>query len=151
MEAFLALPFEVLIPNTLFEDELLRFTDAQKQSLLSAGLKVVDLPGPGVRRAGQVIAENPHLSIHDGFAFVLAESHQGSILLTGDGRLRALASKSNIEVHGILWAVEQIHGSGVSARACHAALVTLSRDPSVRLPQRELTAAITRYGVLLEG
>ena len=34
LEAFLRLPYEVLIPDTLFEDELLRFSPAQKNSLI---------------------------------------------------------------------------------------------------------------------
>ncbi len=145
MEAFLELPFEVLIPNTLFEDELLKFTAAQKRTLLRAGLKVVDIPGPGVMRAREVILENPHLSIHDGFAFVLAENHKGCVLLTGDGRLRALAAKNSIDVHGVLWVIDQIHKNGGSAATCHKALVTLSKDPAVRLPPRELAAAIKRF------
>lgn len=149
MDEFLGLPFEVLIPNTLFEDELLKFTAAQKKGLLRAGLKVVDIPGPGVLRAREIIIENPYLSIHDGFAFVLAESHTGCILLTGDGRLRALAAKSSIDVHGVLWVVDQIHKNGGTAATCHRALVTLSGDPAVRLPPRELAAAIKRFGGLL--
>lgn len=148
MEAFLELPFEVLIPNTLFEDELLKFTAAQKKGLLRAGLKVVDIPSPGVLRVREIIIENPYLSVHDGFAFVLAESHTGCILLTGDGRLRALAAKNGIDVHGVLWVVDQIHKNGSSAAACHKALVTLSEDPAVRLPPRELAAAIKRFAGL---
>ena len=42
---FLSLPYEILIPNTLFEDELLSFTAADKRILLQGGLQVVDLPG----------------------------------------------------------------------------------------------------------
>lgn len=149
MDEFLGLPFEVQIPNTLFEDELLKFTPAQKKSLLSAGLKVVDIPGPGVLRAREVIIENPHLSIHDGFAFALAESQKGCILLTGDGRLRALAAKSSIDVHGVLWVVEQLFQNGVSAAVCHKALLTLEGDPAVRLPKRDMAAAIKRLSGLL--
>jgi hypothetical protein len=149
MDAFLGLPFEILIPNTLFEDELLKFTAAQKKGLLRAGLKVIDIPGPGVLRAREIIIENPYLSVHDGLAFVLAESHTGCILLTGDGRLRALAAKNSIDVHGVLWVVDQIHKNGGSAAVCHRALLTLSTDPAVRLPQRELAAAIKRFGGFL--
>ena len=75
LAAFLRLPFEILIPNTLFEDELLSFTAEEKRTLVKAGLKVVDLPGPQVSRARDVIRAQPRLSIHDGFAFALAETH----------------------------------------------------------------------------
>jgi hypothetical protein len=40
---FLSLPYEILIPNTLFEDELLSFTAGEKRMLLQGGLQVVDL------------------------------------------------------------------------------------------------------------
>ena len=102
LDAFLRLPHELLIPNTLFEEELLKFTAAQKKAMLRGGLKVVDLPGESVLRAQRIARELPHLSVHDCFAYTLAESRQGSVLLTGDRKLRRFARKQKIEVHGIL-------------------------------------------------
>jgi hypothetical protein len=93
LEIFLKLPYEFLIPNTLFEEELLKFTATQKRDLIRCGLKVMDLPGERVLRAQEVVRANPRLSVHDTFAFVLAESHPDSILLTGDGVLRTLADQ----------------------------------------------------------
>ena len=55
LDTFLRLPYELLIPNTLFEEELLKFTDAQKQALIHSGLKVMDLPGERVLRAQEVL------------------------------------------------------------------------------------------------
>ena len=144
---FLRLPFEILIPNTLFEDELLSFTDDEKKALLRGGLKVVDLPGAQVSRARDVIRAQPRLSIHDGFAFALAEINQGCILLTGDSLLRALGESSQIEVHGVLWVFDQILGNQLATTATlRAALSHLAADPAVRLPKRELAAYIKRYG-----
>jgi predicted nucleic acid-binding protein len=146
LEAFLKLPYEVLIPNTLFEDELLKFTAEQKQDLLRNGLKVVDVPGKGVLRARDIIMQAPQLSIHDGFAFALAEIHDGSILVTGDGRLRSLATQHGIEVHGILWIVDEIHRHALETPATlAAALRFFDQDPTVRLPRRELLAFVRRY------
>jgi hypothetical protein len=54
--------YEILIPNTLFEEELLRFTEAQKRAMLRGGLKVIDLPGERVLRAQQVVRAAPQLS-----------------------------------------------------------------------------------------
>ncbi len=144
---FLRLPFEILIPNTLFEDELLSLTNDEKKALLRGGLKVVDLPGAQVSRAREVIRAQPRLSIHDGFAFALAEINQGCILLTGDSRLRALGETSQIEVHGVLWVFDQILGNQLATTATlYAALSHLAADPAVRLPKRELAAYIKRYG-----
>jgi hypothetical protein len=57
LDALLRLPFEFLIPDTLFEDELVKFTATQKKALLRGGLKVIELPGERVLRAQAVIRE----------------------------------------------------------------------------------------------
>ncbi len=149
LAVFLRLPFEILIPNTLFEGELLSFTDDEKKTLLRGGLKVVDLPGSQVSRAREIIRAQPRLSIHDGFAFALAEVNHGCILLTGDSLLRALGETSQIEVHGVLWVFDQILSNQLATTATlHAALSHLAADPAVRLPKREVAAYIKRYGGL---
>jgi len=146
LDVFLMLPYEILIPNTLFEEELLKFTEAQKRALIKGGLKVTDLPGERVLRTQQVIRTAPRLSVHDGFAFALAECCPGCILLTGDGCLRELAVTHKIEVHGFLWIVDEIHQHKLRvAEALCAALRLLAGDPAVRLPKRELAAYIKRY------
>lgn len=150
IDAFLKLPYEILIPDTLFEDELLKFTAAQKRALISGGLKIIDLSGDSVLRAQQAVRELPQLSIHDGFAFALAERHPGCILLTGDRSLRTFATDRKIEVHGLLWIVDQLHCNNlVAVKALHAALQLFVADPTVRLPTRELAAYIRRYQALL--
>jgi len=146
LDALLELPYEILIPNTLFDDELLKFSDSQKSALIRGGMKVIDLPGEKVLRARQVIRAVPQLSVNDGFAFVLAESHVDCILLTGDSHLRKLAVKHKIEVHGILWVIDEIHRNSIkAARLLYAALLELSADPTVRLPKGELTLYVKRY------
>lgn len=146
LEALLKLPYEILIPNTIFEEELLKFTAAQKDSLIRGGLQVMDLPGESVLRAQAVVRDFPHLSVHDGFAFALAESCQGCILLTGDGGLRALAIEHGMEVHGVLWVIDEIHTNGLaSAEDLLEVLRGFAGDASVRLPRRDLAAQIKRY------
>jgi len=94
LDILLGLPYEFLIPNTLFEEELLKFTAAQKRALIRGGLKSIDLSAKSVLRAQQVVQTLPQLSVHDGFAYALAEEHPGCILLTGDGTLRTLAGQN---------------------------------------------------------
>jgi len=87
--------------------------------------------------------------VHDGFAFALAESYPGCILLTGDGDLRSLATQHKMEVHGVLWVIDEIHRNRIlKAKALLAALRAFSSDPTVRLPRREVAAFIKRYGGL---
>jgi rRNA-processing protein FCF1 len=146
LEAFLQLPYELLIPNTLFEEELLKFSAAQKKALIRGGLRIVDLPGASVLRARQVATELPHLSIHDSFAYALAESRPGCILLTGDGPLRAFARRQKVEVHGVLWVIDELHAHAISTvGALLTALQVLATDPTVRLPAQELAGYLKRY------
>lgn len=146
LDAFLKLPYELTIPNTLFEDELVRFTEEQKATLVCGGLKVMDLSGESVLRASQIARAFPHLSIHDGFAFALAESSPGCILLTGDGRLREFGVKNRMEVHGVLWVIDEICANGLaSPEVLLAVLLGFSNDQTVRLPKRELAAYLKRY------
>lgn len=112
---FFKLPYEILIPNTLFEDELLKFTTAQRRILTDGGLKVIDLPPEQVLRAREVVYQFPQLSIHDGFAFALAEANSGCILLTGDKQLRMLADGKGINVHGFLWVIDELYRCKMSA------------------------------------
>lgn len=89
----------------------------------------------------------PHLSIHDGFAYALAESRPGCILLTGDGPLRTFARRQKIEVHGVLWVIDELQAHAIStAGLLLAALRVLASDPTVRLPSQELAAYLKRYG-----
>lgn len=146
LDLLLRLPYEFLIPNTLFEEELLTFTAAQKKGLIRGGLKVVDLPGERVLRAQAIARELPRLSVHDGFAFALAESHPGCILLSGDDHLRALAANYDIEVHGVLWVLDQLHANRLTqAATILTVLHTFLDDATVHLPRRELAAYIKRY------
>jgi predicted nucleic acid-binding protein len=148
LDAFVKLPYELLIPNTLFEDELVKFTAAQRR-VLERGMTIVDLPGERVVRAVEVIRQQTRLSIHDGFAYALAEQHEGCILLTGDGALRAFAGKQDIEVRGVLWIIDELHRHGISEVDALLEVLTLfHEDDSVRLPKREVAAAIRRYQAL---
>jgi predicted nucleic acid-binding protein len=149
LDALLRLPFEFLIPDTLFEDELVKFTAAQKKALLRGGLRVIELSGERVLRAQAVIREAPRLSVNDGFAFALAENHPGCILLSGDGELRDLATRHQMEVHGVLWVIHEIHRNQIeTAQTLLAALKVFSADSTVRLPKRDVAAFVKRFSGL---
>jgi predicted nucleic acid-binding protein len=146
LDLLLRLPYEFLIPNTLFEEELLKFTTTQKKALIRGGLKVVDLPGEKVLRAQAIVRELPQLSVHDGFAFALAESHRDCILLSGDECLRDLAAKHKMDVHGVLWVLDELHANRLTpTRTIQTVLRAFMEDATVRLPRREVSAYVKRY------
>lgn len=147
LKAFLSLPYDIAMPNTLYDEELLRFTDQEKQILLDGGLKLLDLPGVQVGRAIELQTNCPALSIHDCLAFAAAENIPNSILLTGDGRLRSVANDHQIEVHGVLWAIDEMQKSATTTTdKLIKALELFDSDPEIfRLPNRDVKAFIRRY------
>ncbi|MDE0102422.1 MAG: hypothetical protein OXN89_08575 [Bryobacterales bacterium] len=58
------------------------------------------------------------LFVNDCFCLVSAKSRQG-IPLTGDARLRRVVNKHDVEVHGVLWLVEELAAAG----ACPTSLL----------------------------
>ncbi len=150
LEAFMKLPYEKAIPDTLFEEELLNFSCDEKNIFLEGGMSVIELPGESVLRAQHIKSYCPALTIHDCFAFSLAEQSPGCILLTGDDKLRSVATSHKIEVHGVLWALDEIKDHRTATiSALIAALELFEEDKTVRLPARTLRAFLKRYSTYL--
>ena len=128
--SMLNLPYDFQIPEIIFKDELLSIASAEKKSLKKHGLKVVDLPGESVLRAHKYFKQNPKLSLKDCFALVLAEQISDCILLTGDANLRRVASDIRIEVHGVLWVIDEMRNNKiVNPSVLHRALCVFSSKP----------------------
>lgn len=145
------LNYDLVIPDVLFAEELVQFSDAEKK-LIESKFRIVSLPGEKVIRVQRVNQDYPVLSLNDCFAFVLAEQMPDCILMTGDGRLRNLASSSGIEVHGILWAIDEMYNGRVATvNQLYSALLFFKADSTVRLPNDYLNRQIEKYQSLLKS
>lgn len=150
LEAVLRLPYTFVMPNTLFEDEWLCLTEAEKRALCGLGLEVRDLAGPLVQRAGRYFNQHSRLKLNDCFALTLAEEIGECILLTGDGPLRRIAESDGIEVRGVLWATDELEAHGIVPLATlHDALQLFHEDDLVFLPEAEVLRRIRRLVQLL--
>lgn len=150
LEPILALPHTFVMPNTLFEDEWLCLTDSEKQVLRDGGLEVRDLPGPSVERAAGHFNQHKRLKLNDCFALALAEDIEDSILLTGDSPLRGIAEANGIEVHGVLWLMDELEvHEVVPARRLYDALRLFHEDDLVFLPADDVRRRIRRLARLL--
>ena len=64
----------------------------------------------------------------------------------GRGLVAHQIRSHGIEVHGVLWVIDQIHDNALgTAVALLEALRMFARDPTVRLPRRTLATYIRRY------
>jgi hypothetical protein len=97
------LPFEFAVPDLLYERELVGEIGDR---LVQLGLQVEILTPAEVRRATAVNRQHALLSVPDTFAFAIAEV-RGWGQLTGDGVLRELAAVEKINMHGVLWLLDQ--------------------------------------------
>lgn len=144
--AMLTLPFEFVIPDLLFEDELLSLTDVEKQYLLYHGLKVQALSGPQVSQAYQYRMKFTQLSLHDNYALVLAENTKACVLLTGDENLKKLARQKDVKAHGVLWLLDLIFEHETApVRLLIDAVNKYIEDPFVWLPNAELHKRLGKY------
>ena len=145
LEAMLQLPYSFVMPDTLFENEWLGLSADEKRALLNLGLEVRTLPGHLVQRAARYFNQHARLALNDCFALVLAEQIEDCILLTGDGLLRRIAEEKSIEVHGVLWAIDEMESQGsVPVEVLHNALQLFLEDELVFLPTQETRQRIRR-------
>jgi predicted nucleic acid-binding protein len=151
LEAFVQLPYDLVISDVLFEEELVQFSNTEKE-LIKKKLRILSLPDEGVLRVQSINRDYPALSLNDCFAFVLAEQTPDCILMTGDGNLRKLATRSSIEVHGVLWGIDEMYKARVATvNQLYSALLIFKADSTVRLPNHNLNSWIKRYQSLLNS
>ena len=141
LEALFQLPYQFVVPDLLYERELVGpFGEALK----SLGLVVEELTPDEVSRATLVRRERATLSAPDTFAFALAEARTWA-LLTGDGELRNLATAEGVEFHGVLWLIDQFEAEAtIAVEDLHAALTAISSHPRCRLPKAEIKKRLNR-------
>ena len=139
LECLLQLPCRFVIPDVLYADELITLRHYRREQLLDIGFELGELNGVQVGKASEYNHRYPALSLNDCFALVMAETTENAVLLTGDRRLRRVAEQQGVEVHGILWILDQAYEQGaVDVATLHAALLVLANDPLTRLPGKEL-------------
>ncbi len=97
------LPFELIIPDLLFFDEL----EELHPHWLGLGLKLGVLSGESVRHVSELTRKYAKPSRNDCMALALAKQEKCP-LLTGDRDLKKAAELEGIFVSGTLWLVEQL-------------------------------------------
>lgn len=142
LEPLFELPFELAVPDLLFETEL---AGELGDHLLGLGLRVEELGAAEVVRATEIRRLQIALSTPDSFAYALAEQRQWT-LVTGDGALRQLAADRGLPVHGVLWICDRLEETAVvPLDRLHDGLTAISNHPRCRLPHAEVALRLHRY------
>lgn len=141
----LLLPFRFIVALPLVTAELNDFTEADWDDLRARGLDVIDLTPNQIGHALALKGQFAGLSVYDCFSLTLAQTTANAMLLTGDQQLRRRAAGAGVEVHGVLWIMDQIEaGKGMAFEDLADALERLQADPLVFLPEGEVTQRIQR-------
>ncbi len=150
LHVMLKLPYHFIVPLPIRESELLDFIESDWRLLETEGLKTFDLPPKQVAEAFAVKNVYPGLSANDCFCLVTTRNHRKSILLTGDALLKKVAGDEGLEVHGVLWMIDQLKAKRIcSNKILISALELWKIDQSVFLPDLEIEKRlrILRRGV----
>ena len=147
LETAFRLPYEFAVPDLLYEQEIQDYNGAE---LLALGLRVEELDEHAVTAALEFWRRESALSLPDSFALALAQA-KSWILLTGDGKLRALAHEEAVDCHGTLWIFDQMHAEEISIpQALHDGLHVIATHPRCRLPRAAINSRLRKYAALIE-
>ncbi|WP_258808432.1 PIN domain-containing protein [Pseudidiomarina sp. CB1] len=138
LEQFFALPFEFIIPDILFEEELAD----EHPHFPELGLKLEVLSGELMVQAFEMITRHSKPSRNDVFAMCLA-MNKGCPLLTGDRDLRVAAQQEGIVVKGTIGMVEAMiqHNIITAEQAKHS--FQRMKEAGRRLPWELIEARIS--------
>ena len=138
--SFFALPYHFSAPDVII-DEL---EDPDGGLLMGYGLQRGELSGERVLEVYELSGYHRNIALNDLFALVLAASI-GVTLLTGDNRLRTLAAKHNVRVHGTLWVLdEMVARNKLKPVEAHRALTKMLEHGS-RLPNKEYQVRLKNW------
>ncbi len=101
--AMFSLPYQLAVPDILFEDELKNYHG----HLISFGLVSKPMGSELIAEAYSLRQIYSRPSMNDLLALTLAK-YENCQLLTGDKALREIAAEHNLEVHGTIWLIEKM-------------------------------------------
>lgn len=125
--------FRVVIPEPVWAEEVepsyARFELAHFK-LIQSSAEIRGMDSEMVWKVNDMAQRYKGLSKNDGFCIVMADSIEASVLLTGDKLLKESAEEYGINVHGVLWAYDQIRTLGICPPKVLRAALELWRDDS---------------------
>lgn len=137
VEAFLALDFEMYTTDFVFE-ELESF---QKEVLISKKLIILKTDENELLHILELSTLHNGLSFEDCSVWYYAQKMNG-VLITGDGRLRAKAKASGIEVKGIIYIIEEIKNQNIIEKLICVEKLEALKILNNRLPIAEIDKRI---------
>ena len=133
LEPFFQLEHRFLV-SILIRKELAGFFYSKQLKILKRNLDIHPLEPENIELASSLAKQKNDCSAEDCSCIYTAKDHKNCILLTGDKKLRKRAKSMGVQVHGVLWVIDELRKAGVCSDAgLKAALESWKQDPTVYL------------------
>ena len=142
VEQVFRLDYEFAVPDILYEEEITPYTSDFKGTALKAIEIDEDTNGLVLEKQDQY--KNTTMSRNDISALVLAIKNE-CILLTGERDLRQTANDEGVEVHGMLWLIEQLFNNDLIGINEVQAVYEKMKKGDSRLPWDEVEKQLKRF------
>ena len=140
VESIFHLPYRICAADfAKVEIRSIDVTDLEKQ-----GLAFQELEKTLVAELVFLRSHKPTIAIADLAAFLLARE-QSAVLVTGDRSLVKFAIDEGVEVHGLLWLMDEMVRLGILQPRSAAVSLTTILDLGARLPAEECTRRIQNW------
>ena len=140
LREFFRLPFRLVAPDVIIAE----LHDPDGEMLTEHGLQSETLSGAQVQKVASLVARHRQVSANDLFALVLARTLK-AMLLTGDRRLRQIATQQGVVVHGTLWVLDEMVRLKVIAPPQAARGLEQMLAQGRRLPQAECQRRLRQW------
>lgn len=134
LEQVLMLSISFKTPDFVWaEIEVPSQREAIRPFIDSGALEVVSFSPAEIGGILSISDAHSGISFEDSSALFLAQA-LSAILLTGDKRLRKVGQKTGVEVHGILWLLDQLFAEGMISPTTACEKIRLLNKVNPRLP-----------------
>lgn len=135
------LPYDIGVPNILFEDEL---REVDGEILLKNNINILKMTDEEVRETYLMSNDTNQVSFNDLTTLVVAHK-RNCILVTGDGNLRRIATKKNVELRGSIWILDQLIDNNIISKEKGIDICNKLISSKRRLPKAELERRISLW------
>jgi predicted nucleic acid-binding protein len=135
------LPFIFITSDFVAYREL---TTPPLSSFEKAGIRIEELSGSQITILEEIHTAHRNLSVNDISVFILAKD-QDITLVTGDEALRKYAESSGVQVHGILWILDELVRNEIIRKNDAAIALRRMLDNECRLPKTECDERFSRW------
>lgn len=136
------LPYSIAAPDFIQHE----IRNISTEELISSGFKLHSLNERLMLELYQLYSENRRSSVIDLAAFIAARELRG-ILLSGDNHLRKFAISRHVQIHGVLWLLDEMVRYEILSKIKAASALEDMVSRGARLPVADCVTRIKTWTI----